>query len=801
MGTRNIWLLPNAGQVMTGNAPRGVQNGPLYSAWADGAWDNLNESGRFPCGLGQHPFCSWAWFAPSRNGSSDVTFSCEYEDPPAFVTFNRVKLVCVWDYSARPSNPYVFPQGVPDGTGGPFTPPTNAHGPRSRIVFRNRADTGFNVGPWWNAGFRTAGAGSGSPQSGNHYCHINRTNCANRPAVYGGHSKVTMSWELTSHPEGGVWSFNDLLTLQAGIQGQTASPGWEQFGGVAFVRVRYFHYYVEVEVTDAGAFVSNLRHATSHSLRIARRPRNSILTSVPASESERDLGAVSFLSHPRGVSSREGWPEPRLQRRPAQVLRRTYWPESLRVIDELLDLHDIRCTAWAAFRVGIPWAPELSGMSYLDQSGGFVHERLQDAWTPRPGDRVLTRIPEKPDVDIERPYLSEDGLACSGPDDNELGAFNTNPDPGLGGWTLVAPVSMTVTDDDTGQIAEELGYETSQSVVYGAGGSGRVEQVFLTAFDGWLHIRVRVRNVSIVAPGTDWAEFFLRRVHTIGAAVEFFDFGTGTWGAPVFWQPLPNTGPVGEFVYDGVPVDVDATYDIGLGRRTSAPMVSPASFVFGLVSKQFALPGFVSTGHRPELATLASSIQRVGESWTQDNSGAATFWHRDRGAGLFEFRPYFRADLIDPGRVHPIARAQNVGAGFDALAFVAAAGVDTIVFQRWTDALVLGADAQVEIRDAGGGILDLSRDYVVRCVILWNGPEGSQQEAPYQVNLGVAIFDANTGDFVSFNSSSAPGVAMDGVEDVFFLGHDLTPRYLDSWMRTYEVKRNPVFGLESAWRR
>lgn len=808
MGTRNIWLLPNAGDNKIGNAPQGNQNGPLYSAWNDGAWDMLTENSRFPCGLGNHPFCSWSFFAPSRVGSSDVHQWVEFDDPPPFVTFDRVKFFCRWDYSARPSNPYVFPCGVPDGTGGPWSPPSNAHGPRARIAFRNRADTGFHYGPFWEAGFRTSGGCSGSPQSGNHYCHINRFDCSNRAAVYGGHSKIDMTFELTSHPEGGVWSFNDLLTLKAGIQGQTANPGWQQYGGVAFVRVRYFHYYVEVEITDAGGFVSNLRHATSHSLRLSRRPRNAILSQVPASEADNAVGDVLFVSHPRGVSSREGWPEPRLQRRPAQILQRTYWPESLRVIDQMLDLHDIRCTAWAAFRIGIPWAPELSGMAFLDQGGGFVHERLQDSWTPRVEDRVLQRIPEKPSVDIERPYLSTDGLATSGPGDLELGPFNTNPKPGVGGWSTVVPVSMTVTDDATAQIAEELGFEQSQSVVYGAGGSGRLEQTFGTAFGAGahLHIRVRVRNVSIVAPGTDWAEFFLRRIIAVGPVTEYFDFGTGLWGAPVFWQPLPNTGPVGEFVYDGIPVDVvsagGANYEIGIGRRTSAPMVSPASFVFALASTQLASPSSISTGHRPELATLAPGlITRLAETWTQDNSGPAIFWHRDRGAALFEFRPYFRADLMANLTVKPVARAQNVGSGFDQVSFVAGTTVDTIQFQRWTDALVLGADAQVEIRDAAGAVLRLTRDHVVRIFCLWNGPEGAQQEAPFQVSLAVAIFEADTGTFISLNLATVAGAVMDGVEDEFLLGHDPSPRYLDAWVRTYEVKRNPIFGVEAEWRR
>ena len=817
MGSRLVWLQPNAGQNITATRqssgvgiPSGVNAGPLFNAWRDTAWDDITEIGKnYPCGLGAEN-CSYAWYTPHRNLGADAHFWCDFDDPPTLVQFDRVKFVCVWDYSARPSNPYVFPQGVPDGTGGPFPGlGTNAHGPRARIAIRNRADSGFLYSPtWYEAGFRTAGAGSGTPVAGNHYCHKLRSDCRNRLAVYGAHSKIQMEWELTSHPEGGPFTFEDLRTMKAGVNGECDSPAWVQFGGVAFVRVRFFHYYIELEVSDPGGYVDSNRYEASHNLRVSRRTRSSINLSMPASEAALDVGDVAFISHPRGLSTEEtGWPDDRIERRPAQLLQRTYWPESLKVIDEHLDLHDIRCTAWASFRVGIPWSPELSGMAYLDQGGDFIHERLQDAWSPRPGDSVLLRVPEKPATDIERPNLSEEGLSCAGPDDDEVGAQNTNPEPGAGGWSTVSAVSMTVSDDDNQQIAEEFGYETSQQVDYLAAGSGYLEQTFATGVTAGnlLHVKVRVRNVSVVAPGTDFLQVRLQRNIIAPASTEYWNWTTRTWGASSYWETIPATADVGEVISEAIPVDVGgsgADYLIQIGKDSGSPMVNAASFIVGLASKQMAIPSTVSAGHRPELATLASTITRVGEQWTMDNSGSAQFWFVDRGAALFSWRPFFRADALAAATIKPIARAEgSSNLGRDEVYFESGASVDVIRFRRTKADNATMFTATAEIRDAGGSALRLTRDHVVRVFAQWNDADGSLGRAPYELTVAVAVFLRSDGSFVSLNQATASAEAIDWTGDTFYLGTDDTPRYLDGWMRAFEVKRNPIGPVEATWRR
>jgi hypothetical protein len=314
----------------------------------------------------------------------------------------------------------------------------------------------------------------------------------------------------------------------------------------------------------------------------------------------------------------------------------------------------------------------------------------------------------------------------------------------------------------------------------------------------------------VTNPLTDGLEVLIRRTGSVGGTNQYWNWATRAWetnptSQPQHWQLLDATDAVSELTVDAIPVDSitqlgeTAHYDVFVGRRQAAP--GAATFIVGVVSKQLGGVGYGNSyGQRPSLAIPISpaTITRVADEWTMPNDGSNQFWFRDRGTCLLEFRPMYRAASMPTGIRKPLIRAQNVGSGYDEVTFIA--GPDRIVFARVNDTLA-STVLTVNIPALPGGV-QLSRDHVVRVFAKWNDDEGSQQEAPRQMNLRVAIFDAATGDFIVDDVGTAAGLVPDGSPDEVHLGHSgLGTEWADVYIRTFEVKRNPVWDEEAVWRR
>ncbi len=741
----------------------------LAEAWADGAWDAADPH---PCG-GTKPWngtCSWGGLAPHKTTGGDAHMVVSLEPPPTLALFT--KLTFHWNFDYQQSGPNNW-----------YLPPSNSFGPRTRFAMRNRADDGWLYpGSWFDL--------DALGVAGQTNCRVEQTSCG---GAYVG--PYDASEELLSHPEGGPFELEDLIDGQFGVNIAVDSPAFDETQG-SFFYVRVFHFYLELEVQDLGGDVGSMRHAASVDNRLFRRRRSTAQIMVPDTYADRALFDVFRVAHPRGPAvGQDGWGERLLDRRALQLVSRTYWPESFRVQEEGFDVRDYQCSAWGVFRIDGAWTPELNGLCYLDQGGGFAETRAQDGWSARPGDGVLLRVLD------DYPILSREGLACNGPDDVAISLRNY--DPGQASWSQISFTGDTATAESTAvTMVEELGYLTSQALTFGAtAGTGGFSQSLGTvqrSGDARLNVRAVVRNLQVDTPGSKFLEYALIRTGERSTVpfTEYWDATNRTWSASAVYNPIDSSAAFGELVSDGIPCDdglsdFDPTYSHQIGRFSSS--ISDAEFVVALtdVQKGGAPFGF-SYGTRSPLVTLDAEITRVASSFEIDNTVGPS-WFVDRGMVVAELRPFFRSELFPDGQIKPIVVARHSGTDVDRLDIVRDSGANVLRFSRdWLAGL-----QSVEV-----ALPELTREHVLRVWAWWLDDEGFGEYAPRTIRVGWGRYLYADDSFV--DEGSALGVNQAGTvgsTDWVRLGLDDSGNYLDGWLRMFEVRATPVHDVEAIWRR
>ncbi|KKL46834.1 hypothetical protein LCGC14_2341590, partial [marine sediment metagenome] len=426
------------------------------------------------------------------------------------------------------------------------------------------------------------------------------------------------------------------------------------------------------------------------------------------------------------------------------------------------------CLAWAAYRIDGGWSPELQGLSLLDKGNSYTHVRTQDGWSPRPGDGALMRVIE------EFPNLSFHGLAASGGGD--LTVANRNYDLMADGWSTVGSSgTFSATADTTVYMVEEQGFLSSALLDYGAGGGqGGRERSLGTlpyAAGDFLHVRVVVKNTSVPTPASQNAEWSLFRT------------GGG----------LPATE-----VVDAIPIDAgaassDPAYSIRVGRFSAnlSSVQFNAAFVDCFHSDNTA------AGCRPPLVTLDAGITREADIHRMVNAtGDDQVWDYTRGVAVVEVRPFWRAEDLPTNQVQPLIHAHHATNTYDALQFVAKTGSDDLIrFER-----AVSGQATFTL-DVDIPSVDLTRLHVLRAWARWLCSDGWTEYAPFSVEVGYAIFLEADGSLVSTGSevgvlSYTGDVA---TRDWVGIGNDST-RFLDGYVRMWEIRRNPISGLEAIWR-
>lgn len=765
--------------VDPGSSPYWWTNTPSMSmaaAWGDGAAGTNPAPCNLTDNIGTTPGqCNWVYFWPEKDAASTALASVKFEAPPTLVLFQRVTFHWWADYTQSGPNNWITM-------------------PRFRAAIRNRAGTGYLYGPTtWEMGFDGS---SGSPVTGQHNCKGLQTNCG---ANYEG--PVHCFEDFFSHPEGGPFTTDDMVNLVGGIYFDVPGPGYDNSQG-SFFKARVFHLYLEVEVITLGGFVRNVRHATSLDARLLRRARNVAAITVPDLYADRDLFSKFYASHPRGPAiGTEGWGERRLERRSLQLLERTYWPEQLKVIEGGFDLRDYECLAWGVFRIDGAWTPELNGLCYLDQGGDFAVDRAQDAWSSRPGDGVLMRVLE------DYANLSREGLACQGGGDVAISLRNY--DMGEVSWSQVSFTGDTATASDGSlYMVDELGYQSSQVLTFGAvGGTGGFSQSLGTvpaSGGNLLHVRAGARVLSNPSPLTRFLEYALIRTGTRAAVpfTEYWDEVAQSWSAVATYNQIPATAAYGEIVMDCIPCDdplADAapSYSHRIGRFSSA--IQNCEFIVGVTDVQKGgAPNGSSYGARTQMVVLDAPITRIDQHFEIDNSDPATrSLFVDRGVIVAEFRPFFRSSELPDGTVKPILTARHTGTDIDRLEFARVSGANRLRFRR---------EWGVGTRTVEVPIPDIDRSQVVRVWCRWLGSEGWQEFAPYSMQVGFAryLYAANPADesFVDEGRASARNQTTTlGSTDWIRVGSDDTPAFLDGWMRSVEIRRNPLHEVEAVWRR
>lgn len=742
-----------------GSSPYPWDNSPTYSI-AQVLADDLNAT--------------YAYLSPHKTAGGAGGVLLSFEPAPTLILVKEMKLEVWWSYGQKGFNNW-------------YGPPDTAHFPRMYTILRNRAKSGTITvgGPHEIAGSEIDDANERTPTG------------------FGGESGYTVLHDtatLTSHPEGGPFTAEDLhpSNFAAGFYAEVGSPAYIVDSGNAFFKIRIHKFLLTLQVEDLGGYVESERHSASLILRMMRRARNIVTPQTFADRNPAAFGGRVYYSHPRGPRvGGLGWGKRRLERRPALVLKRTYLPETFQVADEAFDLEAYRCLWWAAYRIDTPWSPELQGLALVDKGGGFVHSRAQDAWSARPGDGVLMRVLEA------YPNLSPLGLAAQGGGDIAIAARNY--DATLTGWATTGSAgAFACTQDATTFGVDELGYQTSAKLEYGGGGGtgARYRSVgtLRRASGDYVSARFRVRNTS-VNPATQNAECFLRRTGGGLAATEYWDEAGRAWTTTPTYGAMPADVPMGEVVWDGIPCDApgassDPTYEAGIGRLSSS--LTSATFHIALVDIQKGGPSFGEAyGARSPLVTLDDEITRVEDSHRYPNTLAAEVWSYARGVAMVELQPFFRAELLPDATVKPLLHAQHAVDTYCALQFVAVAGDDDVVrFER-----AVSGEATFQLDCPIDGI-DLTRAHVLRVWARWLGADGWTEYAPWSVEVGYAVFDAATGALLGQGSRLGAfdyhGTVTD--RDALYVGEDPTPRYADAWIRTGEVRRNPMSGLEAVWR-
>jgi hypothetical protein len=676
-----------------------------------------------------------------------------FEPGPTLAFFTKLRFVWQMDYSQEGGNNWWFP-------------PDNAAGPSFSLVVRNRAQSAY------------IGIFSYTFVSPGDLVHNTNTNTEfPTPKVF--------EHSILSHPEGGPWTLNDINHLAVGLEfslynGPNGKPNDDPS---RFQKFRAFQLQVYLTLQDLGGYVRSVRHNASATLRMKRKARSTISLMIPVVNSTKEIGETVNIAHSRGADAeRAGWGYKTLERRHGWLAQRTYWPEALSVKDECYDLHDFNCEAWSAFRIPIAWTPELSGWAYLDQGGEWTMTRDQDAWSLRPGDGAALRVLGAEGADY--PNLSEDGLAIHDGSDVEMALWNANL--GVAPWTTATTGGASFTDQQNQPMADELGFLPAPLLAFGGTpGTASKTQTFLLTAGDILNVRARVRNVAVDTPLTKFLEVAL-----YDTAGNYWNEATRTWDASPVYNPISSAAGFGEAVFDQVPITSTDTYAIKLGRMSSA--INTCSFIVGLVS---CLKNGDGTGM--PLVTTGTGITRVADTFEMANDAAFTFWHRDRGIAIVEFRPFWRAEELPASTTKTVIRADHAAGAYDWLhvsAGTGTGGADELVIERFDTA---GTQTlAVDILDANDLPLRLTREHYVRAFYRWLDADGWRNHAPYSVLIGYAVYNNLDGTFVAYHETGATWVAPDAsLEDNVKLTN------LDGWIRWFEIKRAPLTGTEAVWRR
>lgn len=707
---------------------------------------------------------------PHKDLGGEATALASFAAPPTLVLIRAVKVSAWWSHQQSGPNNW-------------FYPPSNAWGPRARLVVRNRAKSGNLY-----SSYRTLAYPADAGANDNVNTHAGYT------------GPILQEWETTAHPEGGPWTIDDLsvANFAAGISVEGDAPSFDNTQG-SFFKIRVHRLRVTLTVEDLGGFVQNIRHASAVALRLLRRARNAVPLRYRPEHAVVDVGGRVYLSHPRGPSvGSSGWGERRLERRHGQVLRRTILPEQVLYEDQVFDLEAYRCLLWAAYRIDAPWSPELQGLALLDKGGGFTHTRAQDGWSPRPGDGVLHRVISA------YPNLSLHGLAAQGGGDEAI--CPRNYDLTQTGWVAFgASGAFTITADASRTLVEEQGYLSSALLTYGAlggqGGRGQWVGTLPFASGDFVHLRVVVQNTSVPTPGTQFLEVRLVRQDGGLAAPEYWDESARAWTAVATDNPIPSDEPVGEVIFDAIPCDAagatsDPNYYVYVGRFSSN--IADCSFNAALVDVQHGGPGAGdSYGARTPLVTLGTTITRVADVHRLPNSLAAELWSYVRGVAVVELRPFWRAEVLPDGEVKPLLEAYHAADTWDALQFVAeSSGDDLIRFER-----AVSGQATFQLDCPIDGV-DLNRSHVLRAWARWLGADGWTEYGPWSVEVGYAVFLETDGSLVA--SGSVVGrFAYEGAmtsRDWLGVGNDHQDRHADGYVRMLETRLNPISGEEAVWR-
>lgn len=710
------------------------------------------------------------WYCwPHKDNASLALVIASFVPPPTLAIFKAVKLQAWWSLSQQGPNNWYFPLD-------------NAYGPRARLALRNRAKDGYLYSSYrefiW-------------PTDAEHDENVNN------PASYTG--PILQEWELAAHPEGGPWTMEDLsvANFAAGIEVSFASPAFTNQQG-SFYKLRVHKLRAVLTIEDLGGYVKNVRHAGSMALRLMRRARNTVAVRAMADRAAGELGGRVYLSHPWGPSIAEGgWGRRRLERRPAVVMKRTIYPESFRVEDELFDALSYSCLGWAAYRIDGPWSPELQGLALIDKGGEFSHTRAQDGWSARPGDGALMRVLE------DYPILSFRGLAAQGGDD--IAICLRNYDLMQAGWVSYGVLNLTITASTSVVMVEEQGYLSSALFTFGAtpgeGGRSRDLGTLPRAAGDLLHVRVVVKNGSVATPETQFLEWRLKRSDPSMGAAETWDNANRVWTTDAVDNPIPSGESFGEVIADAIPCDcpaasADPAYSIYIGHFSG--QIANCVFNAGLVDVQHSPAGIGgSYGARTPLVTLDETITREPDKHLLPNTLEAELWSYERGVAVVEIQPFWRAEAMPTNTVKPLLHAHHAVDTWDAVQFVARTGSDDIV--RFERAVAGQATFQL---DCPIPSLDLNRSHVLRVWARWLGTEGWGEYGPWSVELGWAAFLEETGALVG--SGSVLGrFAYEGAvsaREWLRIGSDPTDRYADAYIRTWETRRNPISGLEATWR-
>lgn len=737
-------------------------------------WNNSPENTLAECWSDDSDLTFW-YMWPGSGLGGEATALATFQPPPTLVIIRSVKLQAWWSYQQSGPNNWYFP-------------PDNAWGPRARLVVRNRAKSGNLY-----SSYRTLVSPGDDAANDNINTHLGYT------------GPILQEWETTAHPEGGPWTIDDLsvANFAAGISFEAAAPAFTNAQG-SFFKLRSHKLRVLLSVEDLGGYVDNIRHAGALIARLMRRARNTVPLRYYAARSVASLGERVYMSHPRGGPSvlPGGWGRRRLERRPGQILKRTIFPEVCKYEDEVFDLEAYRCLAWAAYRIDAPWSPELQGLALLEKGGGYTHTRAQDGWSKRPGDGVLMRVIE------DYPNLSFHGLAAQGGTD--VAVALQNYDLMQAGWSTVGSAGgFSVTASTSVSLVEEQGYLSSALLTFsGAGGQGGRERSLGTLdFDSgdYVSVRVIVRNSSVPVPATDFLEVQFYRSGGGLPATEYWDEANRVWTAVgAVNNPIPSDEPFGEVIFDAIPTNAalaasDPTYYIRVGRFSSN--IASCSFNCALVDVQKGGAGNGRAfGARTPLVTLAAEITREPDVHRLPNTTGAEVWSYERGVGVVEVQPFWRAAALPDDEVKPLLHAYHAADTWDALQFVAQTGSDDLV--RFERAVSGQATFQLDCPIVG---LDLTRAHVLRAWARWLGADGWKEYGPWSVEVGYAVFLAADGSLVQSGSILGAFTYQGNVatREWVGIGNDNAVeggRYADAYVRMMEIRRNPISGQEAVWR-